>query len=252
MAGRISSRRRSEQAVQATLHGRRSSATNGGNASPGRAVGALRELGRRLCTELFTTAVEKIFCPSQPKGSVGRRIFEHGPAAPGQLTRSAFAGRAVTENATMRETFHRVAVVGAGAVGSFFGAMLARAGHRVVLIGRPAHVQAIGRAGLRLEMAGKSEAIALDASSEIAAARGADLVLFSVKSTDTEAVARELAPCSIAMRSSSACRTASRTQRRSRVTCGDGRSRGRLRRHGDARAGSRAAPRPRRSRRRCR
>ena len=91
-------------------------------------------------------------------------------------------------------TFQRVAVVGAGAVGSFFGAMLARAGHRVVLIGRPAHVEAIARDGLRLDRAGRIETIALAASSEIAAARGADLVLFCVKSTDTDAVARELAP----------------------------------------------------------
>ena len=41
--------------------------------------------------------------------------------------------------------FRSIAVVGAGAVGSFFGAMLARAGHRVVLIGRPPHVEAIRR-----------------------------------------------------------------------------------------------------------
>jgi 2-dehydropantoate 2-reductase len=93
----------------------------------------------------------------------------------------------------MGTAFQRVAVVGAGAVGSFFGAMLARAGHSVVLIGRPAHADAIGRGGLRLAMAGRTETIALDASSAITAARGADLVLFSVKSTDTETVARELA-----------------------------------------------------------
>jgi 2-dehydropantoate 2-reductase len=94
----------------------------------------------------------------------------------------------------MARTFEKVAVVGAGAVGSFYGAMLARAGHRVILIGRPAHVAAIRGGGLRLEMAGRSDSIAIDASSEIAAARGADLVLVSVKSTDTEAIARDLAP----------------------------------------------------------
>ena len=49
--------------------------------------------------------------------------------------------------------------MGAGAVGSFYGAMLARAGHAVTLIGRPAHVQAIERDGLRLEMAGSVEAV---------------------------------------------------------------------------------------------
>jgi len=89
--------------------------------------------------------------------------------------------------------FSAVAVVGAGAVGSFFGAVLARAGHRVTLIGRPAHVQAIEQNGLRLEMAGRVEVIRVAASVDLAVARGADLVLFCVKSTDTDAVARELA-----------------------------------------------------------
>jgi 2-dehydropantoate 2-reductase len=90
--------------------------------------------------------------------------------------------------------FHAVAVVGAGAVGSFFGAMLARAGHRVTLIGRAAHAQAIEREDLRLDMAGRVEAVRAAASVDLAAVRGADLVLFSVKSTDTDAVARQIAP----------------------------------------------------------
>ena len=94
----------------------------------------------------------------------------------------------------MATTFRKVAVVGAGAVGSFYGAMLARAGHPVVLIGRPAHVEAIRRDGLKLEMGGRTETVALDAHSEIVAARDADLVLVSVKSSDTDAVSRALAP----------------------------------------------------------
>jgi 2-dehydropantoate 2-reductase len=94
----------------------------------------------------------------------------------------------------MTHRFHAVAVVGAGAVGSFFGAMLARAGHRVTLIGRAAHVQAIERDGLRLDMAGRVEVVRVCGSIDLAAARGADLVLFCVKSTDTDAVASGLAP----------------------------------------------------------
>ena len=90
--------------------------------------------------------------------------------------------------------FGRTAVVGAGAVGSFFGAMLARAGHAVTLIGRAAHVEAIRREGLRLQKGGRVETVRLDASTDLGAARDAGLVLFCVKSTDTEAVARELAP----------------------------------------------------------
>lgn len=37
----------------------------------------------------------------------------------------------------------KIAVMGAGAVGCFYGGMLARAGHEVVLIGRPSHVESI-------------------------------------------------------------------------------------------------------------
>ncbi|MGB3427835.1 MAG: 2-dehydropantoate 2-reductase, partial [Burkholderiaceae bacterium] len=48
--------------------------------------------------------------------------------------------------------------------------------------------------GLRLDMAGQVETLRVEASTDLAAARGADLVLFCVKSTDTDAVARDLAP----------------------------------------------------------
>ncbi|MFT3666702.1 ketopantoate reductase family protein [Piscinibacter sp.] len=91
-------------------------------------------------------------------------------------------------------SFHHIAVVGAGAVGSWFGAMLARAGHPVVLIGRAAHVEAIRRGGLRLESGAGSEIVAIGADTDIAAVRGAELVLVCVKSPDTEAAARAMAP----------------------------------------------------------
>ena len=94
----------------------------------------------------------------------------------------------------MSATFRSTAVVGAGAVGSFFGAMLARAGHTVTLIGRAPHVQAIAERGLQLQMGGRVEAVRLAATTELSAVRGADLVLFCVKSTDTDTVARQIAP----------------------------------------------------------
>src|SRR5918999_5407230 len=87
----------------------------------------------------------------------------------------------------------RVAVVGAGAVGGYFGGMLARAGAHVTMIGRPTHVDVWNREGLFLESVNFQERIAVAASTEIAASRDADLVLFSVKSLDTEDTARELA-----------------------------------------------------------
>ena len=88
----------------------------------------------------------------------------------------------------------RVAVLGAGAVGCFFGGMLARAGHRVTLIGRPIHVNAFRKSGLHFEGLKFDEHVAVDASTDASAVRGARLVLFCVKSTDTEQAAAQIAP----------------------------------------------------------
>jgi 2-dehydropantoate 2-reductase len=84
--------------------------------------------------------------------------------------------------------------MGAGAVGCYFGALLARAGHRVTLIGRQAHVQAIEAHGLRLQSATLDEHVRLSASTEAKAVAGADVVLLCVKSTDTETAARQIQP----------------------------------------------------------
>ncbi|MCK2095800.1 ketopantoate reductase family protein [Thauera aromatica] len=88
----------------------------------------------------------------------------------------------------------KIAVMGAGAVGCFYGGMLARAGHEVVLIGRARHVEAIRRDGLRMEMATFRGCVPIGASTEAEAVRGAHLVLVCVKSTDTEAAAAQIAP----------------------------------------------------------
>ncbi len=88
----------------------------------------------------------------------------------------------------------KVAVMGAGAVGCHFGGLLARAGHDVTLIARPQHVDAIRRDGLRMETRTFDERVRVGASADAAAVRGADLVLFCVKSTDTEAAGAQLRP----------------------------------------------------------
>jgi 2-dehydropantoate 2-reductase len=87
----------------------------------------------------------------------------------------------------------RVAVVGAGAVGGYFGGMLARAGVPVVMIGRPAFVAAVKNDGLLLDTVNFREIVHPEASSDVAAAAGANFVLFCVKATDTATTARELA-----------------------------------------------------------
>lgn len=88
----------------------------------------------------------------------------------------------------------KVAVMGAGAVGCFFGGMLARAGHDVVLVARPQHVEAVERDGLRMETKAFDEHVRLAASTDAAAVAGANLVLFCVKSTDTESAGAQMRP----------------------------------------------------------
>ncbi|MFZ1975239.1 MAG: 2-dehydropantoate 2-reductase [Candidatus Acidiferrales bacterium] len=88
----------------------------------------------------------------------------------------------------------RVAVMGAGAVGSYFGGMLARAGVPVVMIGRPAHVEAIRRDKLFMDTLTFQERVAVEASTDPAAVAGADVVLFCVKGQDNEKSSQAIAP----------------------------------------------------------
>ena len=88
----------------------------------------------------------------------------------------------------------KVAVMGAGAVGCYFGGMLARAGNEVTLIARQQHVDAVRREGLLLDTKSFSERIKLGAHTDSNAVRGAELVLFCVKSSDTEAAGKAMGP----------------------------------------------------------
>ena len=88
----------------------------------------------------------------------------------------------------------KIAVVGAGAVGGYFGGMLARAGAPVVFIGRPAFVEAVQMNGLFLDAVQFQEKLKVEASADLEAVRGAQLVLFCVKTVDTAATARAMAP----------------------------------------------------------
>jgi len=94
----------------------------------------------------------------------------------------------------MRTADLRVAVMGAGAVGGYFGARLAASGATVVFIARGEHLEAMRQHGLRV----KSLHGDLDIHSEFASGLDriapVDLVLFAVKSQDTEEAARSLAP----------------------------------------------------------
>ncbi|MBI5792428.1 MAG: 2-dehydropantoate 2-reductase [Rhodocyclales bacterium] len=88
----------------------------------------------------------------------------------------------------------KTAVLGAGAVGCFYGGMLARAGREVVLIGRPQHADAINRDGLYMETLSFQEHVRVTARTDAGGIAGADMVLCCVKSTDSLQAAAEMAP----------------------------------------------------------
>lgn len=88
----------------------------------------------------------------------------------------------------------RIAVMGAGAVGCYYGGLLARAGNPVALIGRAQHVEAMKKDGLRVESKAFDERVKVEASTEPSAVRGAELVLFCVKSGDTESAGLSIKP----------------------------------------------------------
>ena len=89
----------------------------------------------------------------------------------------------------------RIAVIGTGGVGGYFGAKLAQGGNDVIFIARGAHLDAVRRHGLRIESAGGDvairDAVATDDPSSIAPV---DVVMFCVKLWDVEQAALQAAP----------------------------------------------------------
>ena len=89
----------------------------------------------------------------------------------------------------------RVLVVGAGAVGGYFGARLVRAGTPVTFVARGPHLAAMQRAGLRVRSAVDGEwVVKVDAVADVTGLAPADIVLFCVKSFDTESAAVAIRP----------------------------------------------------------
>lgn len=80
-----------------------------------------------------------------------------------------------------------IVVMGAGGVGGYFGARLARAGHPVTFVARGAHLEAIRRHGLTVRSAVEGEYnVAVEAVERLDGRPPADLVLIAVKSFDTD------------------------------------------------------------------
>ena len=90
--------------------------------------------------------------------------------------------------------YQKIYVLGAGAVGCYFGGMLARAGHDVTLITRSDRAQAINAHGLQMDCQTFQETVSVKASSDVGLLADADLLLVSVKSPDTEKTIQEISP----------------------------------------------------------
>jgi 2-dehydropantoate 2-reductase len=89
----------------------------------------------------------------------------------------------------------RIAVFGAGAVGGYLGACLARGGADVTMIARGAHLEAMRKGGLTLVTPeGERSNVAVRATDDPVEVGPVDIVLFLVKSYDTEAAAPRLLP----------------------------------------------------------
>ena len=95
---------------------------------------------------------------------------------------------------SQRKDWPRIAVVGAGAVGGYFGGMFARAGAPIVLIGRRHFADAVNSNGLVLDKSEGQERIRVAATTETSAIRDCSLILFSVKANDTAETAKQIAP----------------------------------------------------------
>lgn len=89
----------------------------------------------------------------------------------------------------------RVAVMAAGAVGGYFGARLAAAGHDVTFFARGAHLAAIRQDGLKVESPlGDLHLKNVNATDDVSSVAPMDLVLFAVKLWDTERAAEQIKP----------------------------------------------------------
>jgi 2-dehydropantoate 2-reductase len=88
----------------------------------------------------------------------------------------------------------RIAVMGAGGVGGYFGGRLAQAGNDVVFIARGAHLAALRNRGLTLKSPLGDANIKVRAVEDPAEAGPAEVVLFTVKLWDTESAAERIRP----------------------------------------------------------
>ena len=87
----------------------------------------------------------------------------------------------------------KIAVIGAGGVGGYFGARLAQGGHDVTFVARGRHLAAIRERGLAIESALGAATVRCDATDDVASLPPVDVAMLCVKLWDVEATAPKLA-----------------------------------------------------------
>jgi 2-dehydropantoate 2-reductase len=89
----------------------------------------------------------------------------------------------------------RIAIMGSGGIGGYFGARLALSGSNVTFIARGRHLAAMREHGLRVESElGDMHVQDVQATDDSATIADADLVIVGVKLWDTEQAARQILP----------------------------------------------------------
>lgn len=86
------------------------------------------------------------------------------------------------------------AILGSGAVGGYYGAKLARAGHRVTFLARGAHLEAMRERGLQIRSVLGDFAVPAEATNDPASIGPVDAVLFTVKTYDNDTALPMLSP----------------------------------------------------------
>src|SRR5208337_3915962 len=88
-----------------------------------------------------------------------------------------------------------ILVMGAGAVGAYYGARLQEAGERVVFCARGENLRALQARGLEIKSPRGDLALRVEATDRPADFAPYDLVLFCVKVYDTDAAAESIKGC---------------------------------------------------------
>src|SRR5437667_7310261 len=175
------------------------------SASSWRTAGRDSASARSSSRKSFVRESSAAFMSSAPTCS--RKIAARSACSPG--TRRSRGGRwpaaspascsvaARTLSSRPRETeapSMRLAVLGSGGIGGYYGALLAKGGHDVAFIARGAHLEALQQRGLTVRTPEGESTIPVTTVADTRSLAPVDLVLFCVKSYDTEPAAQALAP----------------------------------------------------------